>query len=787
MRLPLLFSLLSISIMLTAQSFRVQPYLQQATPNSIYILWETDGGEESTVEWGLESTLGSTTSGTNIITNGDGRLHEVQLNGLERFTTYYYQVRTGSAVSEVYSFKTPPFASDQNSFRLLAMSDMQRDGSNPDKYREIVQDGVILYLNNNFSDVLTEELAMVLIPGDLVVNGNTYSQWEQHFFTPAQPLLSRIPVYPVPGNHENNSDFFFQYFNLPANGIEGSEEHWWYHDYGNVRIIGLDSNNPYAGQEQLNWLSNTLAFTCLEEDIDFVFAQLHHPHLSELWLPGESDFTGEVISRLEEFSTNCGKPSIHFFGHTHGYSRGQSRDHKHLWVNVATAGGAIDNWGEFPQADYDEFTVSRDEWGFVTLDVTDGDDPQFTLKRISRGNETIFMDNVLVDSLTVRKNGSMTSTPTTIFPLNELVSPECVLLKAGAFSSSDNTATHGQSHWQLVSNCEDFAEPLIERWKNYQNLYFNEDTQAGDDLTDERITGLEPNTNYCWRVRYRDRELNWSTWSAPASFTTGNSTFSSNLLLNPGAENGLENWNAVEGITEALTAEECNGINPHSGTFYFAVGGLCEESAFARCVQDVNVVAFADSIDTGNWQASFGGFLSNFSGSDLPALYLRFLDANAMVLDSSDIYSSLSSNWTAINELAAIPANTRLIQFVLTGTRNGGTDNDSYFDDLFLSVGSSMGDCSEYVTSTRNISPYIPTLSVAPNPWSATARIELPFEEMEGISLHLTNNVGQKVAVSYTVQGDSLVLERTNLIAGIYFFNVRQAGKLAATGRFIVE
>ena len=89
-----------------------------------------------------------------------------------------------------------------------------------------------------------------------------------------------------------------------------------------------------------------------------------------------------IVEKLEKFSTDSGKPSIHFFGHTHGYSRGQSKDHKHLWVNVASAGGAIDNWGEFEGRDYDEFTVTQDEYGFVMVEV-DGsqEDPKFTIKR----------------------------------------------------------------------------------------------------------------------------------------------------------------------------------------------------------------------------------------------------------------------------------------------------------------------------------------------------------------------------------------------------------------------
>ena len=58
-------------------------------------------------------------------------------------------------------------------------------------------------------------------------------------------------------------------------------------------------------------------------------------------------------------------------------------------INVATAGGNIDYWGEYFQVDYDVYSVSQDEWGFVVVDVSAGDNPQFTVKRISRGNENL--------------------------------------------------------------------------------------------------------------------------------------------------------------------------------------------------------------------------------------------------------------------------------------------------------------------------------------------------------------------------------------------------------------
>ena len=59
-----LLVLVASYINLTAQIIKVQPYLQDASPNSIYILWETDSMDESIVEWGLTSALGNITNGT---------------------------------------------------------------------------------------------------------------------------------------------------------------------------------------------------------------------------------------------------------------------------------------------------------------------------------------------------------------------------------------------------------------------------------------------------------------------------------------------------------------------------------------------------------------------------------------------------------------------------------------------------------------------------------------------------------------------------------------------------
>ncbi|MEA1786540.1 fibronectin type III domain-containing protein [Arenibacter sp. GZD96] len=502
----------------------IQPYLQDATPNSIKIMWETSSGEESLVEYGLTTKLGKKAQGIAYGINFTAsRIHEVKLEGLQRFTTYYYRVKTGKAVSEVFQFKTPPFADDHESFNIVAMSDMQKDHNQPDKWHEIANEGVIAYLKNNNDGTLSDHLALIMIPGDLVENGTKYEQWKNDFFNPAENLFSQVPLYPTPGNHEKNSQFYFNYFSLPENGTPAYAEHWWYKDYGNTRIIGLDSNSGYRDlKEQYQWLEKVLEETAANPNIDFVFAQLHHPHKSELWIPGEEESTGKVVQLLEKFSLVSGKPSLHFFGHTHGYSRGQSKDHKHLWINVASAGGAIDNWGEFEGRDYDEFTVTQDDYGFVLVEVdADVNDPKFTVKRISRGNDLNTHENKITDSITIYKNERKPATPKTISPNNNTVAITGTMLKAAAFSSSYKNAFHAASHWQ-ISETESFEKPILDRWKQHENWYYLENRQKGDDLTDEPTERLKPNTTYFWRVRYRDQNLHWSDWSATAQFQTHN-------------------------------------------------------------------------------------------------------------------------------------------------------------------------------------------------------------------------------------------------------------------------
>lgn len=759
-----------------SQTMVVQPYLQNAEPTSMTIMWETNTDNSTTVQYGTSAALGSSTTGTAITGSGSSFIHTTVLTGLTPGTRYFYKAITGTTESSIYEFNTPELASAEATTSIVAMSDMQRDLSHPTIFFDVIHDGVLKYLTDSVAGDLPDNVQMIIVPGDLVDNGTIYSQWETTYFDPAADLFSFVPSYPVIGNHEQGNISYFKYHTLPNNGTAGFEEQWYYKDHSNVRIIGLNSNFPYTSlPAQLTWLDGVLADAAANPDIDFVFAQLHHPYHSELWIAGNTNFTGDVITRLENFSTSSGKPSIHFFGHTHAYSHGNSRDHNHLMINVASAGGAIDNWGEFAGQDYPEYLTSNDTYGWVYVTVQAGANPQFTIKRYSIGDQDSLHDNVLEDLITIKKNNNNPITPVGLFPAtNDIVIPECVILKGDEFTDPDNDGFHA-AQWQVSTSCGDFSAPIVDSWKQHMNWYFEVDLQAADDLTDEKVTTLSPSTNYCWRVRYRDKSLAWSNWSTPIPFSTGTSSETANLLLNPGAESGTINWTATTGVLESLAAGECSGTNPYAGSKYFAVGALCVENAFASAEQTVDVSSYATQIDNGTVLAKFGAYLSDYNNSDIPAFAAQFFDGSNVLLASSDTTSEMSASWVLKQSTWAVPAGTRSIKYIMTGTRTSGTDNDSYLDELYLRLNLNGDSCSAFSASSGIENIHVSDeLIVYPNPVTNQAIVNIPNTHGEHLIAKLYNTSGQVVKEMHHLHGPTFTLHRGEMPNGVYILMIYQ-------------
>ena len=258
-----------------------------------------------------------------------------------------------------------------------------------------------------------------------------------------------------------------------------------------------------------------------------------------------------------------------------------------------------------------------------------------------------------------------------------------------------------------------------------------------------------------------------------------------NQIRNPGAEEGLMHWNILEGVVEALPKDTCSGISPYSGEQYFIVGGLCDHSIVARMNQEIDLAEYIDSIDTGNYPVHFGGYLSNFGGLDLPEMKIIFLDSENDIIEESNVLSTLNNRWTLLEETMLIPVGARSIQVELKGTRNGGTDNDSYFDDLFLKLGSEKIDCSG-LTSSVNIIPPSTSGVVIPNPNLGRFRIEMPFEFSDNMDVFMMNTNGQKVNIQFTPEGKNLEIESSGLPSGQYYFWITQGNNIRLQNKILI-
>lgn len=770
---------------LAGQTIYVQPYIQNISTNTVNILWETSSGTESTVLWGTTSALGNSSSGTTTSGITTAIIHDTYISGLLPDTRYFYKVKTGVTESDTFSFKTLPLRSSDPTIRIVAISDCQYDAAQPTKLFETVNTGIIDFCTSNYGSSNIEDLLnFCLLVGDNVNSGPTISQWRDEFFANIRNLGSSVCLLPVIGNHEANSSNYFAYFNLPTNGASGYEEHCYYKDIANTRIIGFDSNTGYQTSTQLSWLSSTLNQTASNDSIDFVIFQEHHPYLSELWLPGETDYARQVLDSLQTFNLQCGKPVVFLFGHTHAYSRGQMKDSKVLQINAATASGYIDTWGSTSQADYPDFNMSFDEYGFTLFEISSGNDPQMIIRRITRGDPAAVANNVLQDSILLRPSAMTVDAPVCIFPIDSLpVNPACVCLHISSFFAASGDSA-GAVEYQLSTDPV-FAALDFQIWKHTENWYFDVNTLAADTLYKQMVSNLNPNATYYWRARYRSRNLDWSPWSQRAVFTTSASSSSGNLLINQGAENDISNWTVSTGILESLSDGECAGTSPHSGTYYFGIGGLCTESVYARAFQDIDISSYAALVDNGDCIAIWGGWLSDYAGMDIPSIRIAFLDAAHSIISNCDSITSNSTSWQAINQTNDVPVGTRFIRFFMSGSRNAGTDNDSYVDDLYLEITTSASDCYHYSPGVGILNPSSHGFNIFPVPAHGSFSIAADAEYKNAQLLVFASD--GSLVLETTWSAPSQEIDCSHLPSGIYFVSLIKPSFPLIHGKLLIQ
>jgi predicted phosphodiesterase len=218
-----------IPLLVAAQSgpILMSPYLQAATENSIYVLVESATPDPVTVEFGPSVAYGSRASTESLEkTTENTYVHNIRLDGLSPNTQYHYRVLLSSLASPGGTFRTAP--KPGTPFRFVWMADFRTNVA--------IHDSIAVR-------VAEANPVMSLYGGDLCAS-SSYSSFKQQFFRPHElALISRVPFFNTPGNHEGWKENTRAFTQAPSSA-SGTQDYYSF-DYGDVHVLVVNNEVPY--------------------------------------------------------------------------------------------------------------------------------------------------------------------------------------------------------------------------------------------------------------------------------------------------------------------------------------------------------------------------------------------------------------------------------------------------------------------------------------------------------------------------------------------------------------
>ncbi|MBU0982706.1 MAG: metallophosphoesterase, partial [candidate division Zixibacteria bacterium] len=167
--------------------------------------------------------------------------------------------------------------------------------------------------------------AAVFHTGDLVNDGTQAEDWAT-FGDITEPLIAESEYYPSLGNHEQQSQLYFDHFELPGN------EQWYAVERNRIHFVVLNSCVALGiGSEQYLWLEQDLS--SIADPILFVAAVFHHPPYSTgPHVEDEKHLRESIVPLFRQYGVD-----IVFNGHDHHYERSVSDGIHYI---IAGGGGA---------------------------------------------------------------------------------------------------------------------------------------------------------------------------------------------------------------------------------------------------------------------------------------------------------------------------------------------------------------------------------------------------------------------------------------------------------------
>jgi 3',5'-cyclic AMP phosphodiesterase CpdA len=202
----------------------------------------------------------------------------------------------------------------------------------------------------------------VLHTGDLVYDGREANLWITYNDIASQ-LPSGTPIYPALGNHEYDSQLYFDNFELPGN------ERWYsVDDIEGFNFIVLDTGSAVAAattitpaSPQYIWLESQLSSSM--SSTDFTVVTFHYP-LFSTGQHGSDDkhMAADLVPLFEQYGVDAV-----FNGHDHNYERSTVNGIRY----IVTGGGGAPLRDQAGTSSYSELFVKAHHFCALYFDDDD--------------------------------------------------------------------------------------------------------------------------------------------------------------------------------------------------------------------------------------------------------------------------------------------------------------------------------------------------------------------------------------------------------------------------------
>jgi len=279
--------------------------------------------------------------------------HEAKLTDLDEDTLYYYSIGD----SEEHTFHTPPLIASDSSFSIAVQGDISESKSNPNVTK--VQ-ALIANINPDF----------VIVAGDLAYNNQTGRASVDRHFNDLM-VWSRDKAYmPIWGNHELSDAPEENYINYvgrfdlpnaessPNSELPGSNEDWYWFDYGNTRFIAYPEEMEGAWDDwntKMNESGGPMNLAQNDDHIRYIVTFGHKPAYSSGRQQGEEQL--QII--LDGLGRKYSKYVLSLNGHSHNYERTFPQSGV-TYVTVGTGGKDLQRSGNNEECPWRDCTPP--EW-----------------------------------------------------------------------------------------------------------------------------------------------------------------------------------------------------------------------------------------------------------------------------------------------------------------------------------------------------------------------------------------------------------------------------------------